>query len=479
VTRTPRPQLEASACIRTTPRPRYVPPDTFAPLQQAAHEASARPRVESDPVRDDLLIEYRRRFRDMFLHDVRYNLATLREWHERIARGRGPSSQGLTRLHRLARTLQETDPWASTKKEMEHEGTAQNFYYTALTVGHALLRAERGQADHGSRTVPCLAQRLVNELERAVPGPLVAGPWRGLLPTLWYHESRKAIPALPFRRKGFFDRTHQVLEQGVFRRLTPGQGPVVERYDPAGTFSDPAFFEPGSHRTRHNVILAISHRHPTYDLPVLADILQDRPWGVWATGLYMPPAAARDPEFVLVFPGKRKSLDTALVRSAAILEDARLPLLIAVDGIPPNLLYGQQPRIKRGIRVLVDFLQARAGRGRRNFILPISLDDTVGFIQGRDPSIRVTVHPPICLDDVAEPPSRPRPNQLNWGDPLLSHLECLFLTHTGQVRHGWHTPCVATAARAVARARRGRLPRLFAPSLLDLCRLGQPAAAGS
>jgi len=473
-TRTPS-RTDASGPDRGSIVPRITPPEAFAPFQQLAGQAGLRSRIDADPERDALLAEYRGRFREQFLHDVAYNLATLERWHEESRHTHRTDSAGLIRLRRLADALRQTDPWASTRQEMRHEGAGQEFYYTALTVAEALLRVEHCGVCQTAQPLPSFAQRLVNELERGVPGPLTAGPWRGLWPILWYHGVRRAIPGLSYQLAAFLDRMHKLISRGVFRRLTPGEGPVVERHDTAGVLSDPEFFDRGTGGTRHNIILALSHRHPTYDLPILAEALRSVPFGLWATGLYFPRAAERDSQFVLVYPGAKESLSVPLARSVAILEHARLPLVIAVDGIPPNLLYGQQPRIKRGIRVLADHLQTIASRGRRTFLVPVSFDDTVSFIQGREPTIHVTFHPPICMDDVAPAPVPAQPDRLNWGDPLLSHLECLYLTHTGQMRHGWQTPCVAKAVRAVHTARRRRLQRLFAPSLLDLCRCGQIA----
>jgi len=471
IARTPS-RSDAPAPGRGPVVPRITPPEAFTPLGELARRAALRSRIDADPERDALLVEYRRSFREQFLHDVAYNLATLQRWHDALAHTHGAIPPGLVRLRRLADALRQTDPWAGTRREMQHEGAAQEFYYSALTVADALLQAEGGGTFRAAQIVPRLAQKLLNELERAVPGPLTAGPWRGLLPLFCYHGMRRIIPGLPYRRAAFFEHAHKMISRGVLRRLTPGEGPVVERHDPAGVLSDPEFFDPRTGGTRHNIILALSHRHPTYDLPVVTEALRGLLFGVWATGLYFPRSAERDPQFVLVRPGAKESLTAPLARSVDLLEHARLPLLIAVDGIPPNLLYGQQARIKRGIRVLADHLQAVAARGRRTFIVPISFDDTVAFIQGRETTIHVTFHPPICMNDVAPAPVPPRPERLNWGDPLLSHLESLFLAHTGQVRYGWRTPCVAMAVRAANAAPRSRLQRVFAPSLLDLCRLG-------
>ncbi len=170
-------------------------------------------------------------------------------------------------------------------------------------------------------------------------------------------------------------------------------------------------------------------------------------------------------------------MDRVLAKSLDILSHQRIPLVIIVDGTIPYPCYGQQMRIKRGIRLLVEYLRTRSkGSGRQTYVVPFSLDDPVAFIRGLDSGIRATFHRPIRSNDIASAPAQPDSRQVNWGDPLLNHLECLFLANTGQVRHGWRTPSVIDT---VTRARetlstdpslRGRVRRRFHPSLCDLSR---------
>ena len=170
-------------------------------------------------------------------------------------------------------------------------------------------------------------------------------------------------------------------------------------------------------------------------------------------------------------------MDRALAKSLDILSHQRMPLLISVDGTIPYLCYGQQMRVKRGIRLLVDYIKIHAiGSSRRTYVVPFSLDDPVSFIRGLDSSIRVTFHRPIRMTDIAPAPSQPDSQQVNWGDPLLNHLECLFLANSGQIRHGWRTPSVINTVRRMReilssdQSLRGRLRKRFHPSLCDLSR---------
>lgn len=198
---------------------------------------------------------------------------------------------------------------------------------------------------------------------------------------------------------------------------------------------------------------------------------------MWGNTRYFPRSAASDPRLVLVEQAGRKSMDRVLAKSLDILSHQRMLLSISVDGTIPYLCYGQQMRIKRGIRMLVDYLKAQTvGSGRRTYIVPASFDDAVSFVRGQDTNIRVTFHHPICAQDIAPLPSPPDSSQVNWGDPLLNYLECFFLANTGQIRHGWRTPSVMRTVRRVReessgkQAWRSRLRGWFHPTLFDLSR---------
>ena len=469
--------------------PRCTSPKTFAALAAHArmdatdHELI---KVAPNPQRDRLLTDYRCHFRDQFIHDVDYNLQDLWRWAERL-----DSSQPLDRdtiardvfgrLNRLRRTLFEVDAWASTRDEMEYEGAAEQFYYNALALGDHLLRREQTtRSRHGELRRPLLRRSLqatINEVERGIPGMFCMRPFRALLPALVYYSLRTAVPWPAFRFVNFLDKMRGIVARGTLGSLNNAGRDVVEERGGREFFGDPYFFDRTRGQTRHNIILAFSHRHPTLDLPVLGQTLGGIEYGIWVNARYFPKSSVRNPNIVVVVPGGKKPLGAALVRSADIAQHRRLPVVIAVDGIPPNLLYGQQTRVKRGIRLMTDFIKAQsAGTGRRTYVVPVSLDDTVSFIRGLDSRIRVTVHRPIDARDIAPAPTRPDRRQVNWGDPLLNHLECLFLAHSGQIRHGWRPPCVAETVRRIEGQLQAsttwiaRLRRQFHASMFDLSR---------
>ena len=178
---------------------------------------------------------------------------------------------------------------------------------------------------------------------------------------------------------------------------------------------------------------------------------------------------------VIVGSMGRQRMAAVLDKSADLMMHTRIPVAIVVDGGGAYLPYGQQMHLKRGIRVLVDHMNAvTQGSKRRTYIVPLSFDDPNSLIAGLDSRVRLTFHRPICTDDIA--PSRADRQAILRGDPLLVYLEAFFLANTGQVRHGWHTPNVVDTVRQFDRRPRsgstirGWLRRQFHASMFDLCR---------
>lgn len=245
----------------------------------------------------------------------------------------------------------------------------------------------------------------------------------------------------------------------------------------AELLNNPEFYEPRTGRTRHNLIIATSHRHSTIDLPFGAEALAGIDHAMWGNELYYPRSAARDSRMVIVGSMRRQRSEAVLKKSADLMIHTRIPVVIVVDGGGAYLPYGQQMQVKRGIRVLVDHMNAvTQGSKRRTYIVPLSLDDPISLFAGLDSRVRLTFHRPICTDDIAPAPSRPDRKAIHRGDPLLVYLEAFFLVNTGQVRHGWRTPKVVDTVRQFERRPRSRstirgwLRRRFHPSMFDLCR---------
>ena len=480
---------------------RAVPARAFAPLVERLRTAvrdDGTIIVEHDLERDRLLADYRRQFTEQVVHDLSYNLQRLWDWAKEIdsSRARTPAvlrdghiQDGFGRLNKLRRFLIDNDAWSGNRAELECGLAFQQFYCDALALGDRLWGLERGirlrrrRPEKLRRTeIPGAGsydffQALVSAAEIGIPNILTIRPLRGLLPAAIYQFTRLALPWPPFRYAKWLEGVRYILTSGAFGSINARSGTKVVSRGVDEFYSDPYFFDQATGKTKHNIILAFAHRHPTFDMALVAEVFNGRAHGVWGNRHYFPRSAVSDPTIVLVEQAGKKAMNIALARSDDILSHQQRPLVISVDGAIPYLCYGQQMRIKRGIRLLVDYLRSISGQGgRRTYIVPASFDDPVSFIRGLDSSVRIAFHQPICTDGIAPALSPPDPGPINWGDPLLNYLECLFLTNTGQVRHGWRTPSVI---RTVRRAReessgnqawRSRLRGRFHPTLFDLSR---------
>lgn len=493
--------LDPQLAEEPLPQPRYIPAQAFDPVVkriESAVRSDGSIIVEHDPERDRSLAEYRTQFTEQVVYDLSYNLRHLRHWASEIdsshaspsaALGDAQIRDGFGRLDELRRFLIANDGWSGNRLELECGLAFQQFYCDALALGDRLWHVERGtrvrrrrpenlrRADLPGAASYDFLQALINVAEIGVPHVLSIRPLRSLLPAALYQAARSALPWPPFRFAKWLDGLRRFLTSGACASINELSDEVVVRCGVDEFYSDPYFFDQATGKTEHNVILVFAHRHPTFDLAILGDMLNGKDYGVWGNGRYLPKSAASDPKVVLVEQAGRKSMDRALAKSLDILSHQRMPLLISVDGTIPYLCYGQQMRIKRGIRLLLEYMKIHStGSSRRTYVVPFSLDDPVSFIRGLDSGIRVTFHRPIRTNDIAPAPSPPDSRQVNWGDPLLNHLECLFLANSGQVRHGWRTPRVIETVRrsdqelARDHSLRGRLRKRFHASMFDLCR---------
>jgi len=478
---------------------RKVSAEVFQPILERLQEtarAGGTLVLEPDAERDRLLADYRRRFTEQVVHDASYNLQKLWQWASEIDAWGAPASRvfgdgqirdGFGRLDRLRRELINTDCWAGDDHENDSGAAFQQFYVDALQLGDRLRRLQGGQRPRFRREkklrrcdIPSAAsyrvvQALFNAIDVAVPGVAHLRPLRSLLPAVCYIAMRSALPWPAYRVHEYERKLHVILASGALGSLNPGAGEVVRLRGVDEFFRDPQFFDPRTGQTRHNIILAFSHRQSVYDIAILAEALRGVDHGVWSNPRYFPESLKSDPRSVIVEPEGRKALRALRGKSASILQDARIPLVIFAAGNIPYLPYGQQMRVRRGIRLLVDHLtKITAGGRRRTYVVPVTFDDTVTFIRGLDPHITGTVHQPICTDDIHWERTADRRGQINRGDPLLNYLECLFLANTGQVRHGWRTPQVVETIRRVhlslklGHTLRDRFRRTVHPSIFDL-----------
>ncbi|MCG3136373.1 MAG: hypothetical protein HJJLKODD_00202 [Phycisphaerae bacterium] len=400
--------------------------------------------------RDQALAEYRQLFINRLRADVQHNYHSLiTELSNNAPRDRWLEHQRheLTTLFNSLITL---DPWSDSAAELACWNQLHQFYLDGLFTAHRLRRLQAGEirpdrcAGSIRRTLfpgagsPKFLQALLNQAEQGLPNFGSIRSYAALLPLMLYQTWHGWFGWPGYRFQGFLDRSHLLLRRGVLNQISGRIGPAVivqhrERLFEAG------LIDPATRRSRHNIILAASHRHGLLDAPVTAEALRGLEIGTWVAEQFFPKFAHTDPNIVGVHAGE-SHLKAMLADSARIMIDRQLPLLMFVDGGTPFLFYGQQMRVKRGLRVLTRYLE-RAGRGssRKTYIVPITFNDNVTYIRGLDPHITATFHPPIDIADI--PPAPPaNPDLPNDGDPLLNYLECFYLGHTGQLRHGWHTP---------------------------------------
>lgn len=452
---------------------RHTPAAAFAPLLEAhrsLRSADGSLVVRQDAQLAELLASYRRRFQEQILYDFDYNIQRLQRWAEQMPPSHGvlddaQIQDGFRQLGSVRRFFAHNDQWAG-HLELTCFGAFQQFYCDALALGDRLFRYHTGQRPRRQTAKRLkrlrvaeaassyrLAQAVVNAAEMAFPNVFCIRPLHSLLPAAWYSGSRAILPWLAFRWPVFLRKLHGLLTSGIINSLVERSGSVVECCGKDDLFSE--FYDPVTGRTRHNLIIALSHRHSMLDLPFGAEALVGIDHAMWVNELYYPQSAASDPRLVVVCSTRRRRMEPVVRKSADLMLNAGIPVAIVVDGGGGYLPYGQQMSLKRGIRSLVDHMNAvTKGSKRRTFIVPLSLNDPMGLIAGLDSKVRLTFHRPICTDDIAPAPSRPDRKAIHRGDPLLVYLESFFLANTGQVRHGWRTPRVTETVRRVAQQRR-------------------------
>jgi hypothetical protein len=495
--RTERSLADPSNVAGSSSSPRSVSASTFSELVEhisSCAAADGRPVVQSDERLEGLLVAYRRQFQEQVLHDVDYNIQELRRWAEEIhpttaALDDARIQDGFLQLDNNRRFFVDNDQW-SNHAEIPCWLAFQQFYCDALALGDRLLRFQKGQRPRSTTTrrlkrldmmegasAYSFVQAAANALDKNIPNALGLRPLRGPMPVSLYMGLRTAVPWLRFRWGTLLSRAHYLLRSGALGSMADCDGPVVEVHGREELFGNDELFDSRTHKTRHNLIVVMSHRHSTVDLPIYAAAFHGIDNAMWANELYYPKSASRDPRMILVNAARLRNLKSALRRSADLLNEERVPVAIVADGGGPYALYGQQMCVKRGIRQIVDYMkEVGAGSKRRTFLVPLTFDDPATFLMGLDSRIRVTFHAPICLSDIPAAPRERRRQAINHGDPLVNYLEAFFLSNTGQVRHGWHTPRVVETVRRVDdtldgdRTLRGWIRQRLHASMFDLGR---------
>lgn len=461
--------------------------------------------------RDQLLGEYRRALLAHIHHDTRVNLVELRALVRETSDCCGLDfAQTLLGADLLARVdasfdvVTRLDPYRNGKTELKWWLALTQFYLDGLYLADRLLAAKPGEPQRRWRlprrrvdflgfSIPGRAQALVATLETAVPDIFRVNPFDTYLPLLLHLLAHHVFPGKRFSFTETFATTFGWTRRGGFSKLRGLSGTVV-RFEGLEHLHNDELFDLDTWRTRHNVIIAASHRLGYLDWPLFFEPLRKLRFGVWANNAFFGPAVekkiARDRYSIPVAGSHAPPLEVSLAQTADVMIDARVPVFIMVDGCQPSLFYGQQMRVKRGVRLAVnETIRRSQGTGRRTYVLPLSLNDPVGFVCGRQDMMRVAFHPPILVESVLElqrpessaTESASAPHSSHGGDcgiakpaevpdPLLSHLESLFLLNTTHAERGLsHPRIIATARRRLRnRHREPLLKRPFHTSIADL-----------
>ena len=470
---------------------------------------SAVTRPEHHPQRDRLLGDYRRTLLTAIRDDARVNRLELRALAGEVSKRCGVDltetplgSDLLARIDQSANCITQMDPYVDGETELKWWLALTQLHLDGLLLADRLLRARPGER-LGRWRLPRQrfeflgfsgfggGQSLVTALETAVPDVFRVNPFDTYMPLLLHLLAHHVFAGKRFSFVEAFATTFGWIHRSGFGKLRGLAGDTV-RFDGLEHLHNAELFDPATRRTRHNVIIAASHRMGYLDWPLFFSPLRRLRLGVWVNNAFFGPGVARkiarDRYSVPVSGSHTPPLEVSLAHTADLMIHAQVPVFIMVDGRQPSLFYGQQMRVKRGVRLAVnEAIRRSRGSGRRTYVLPLSLNDPVAFVQGRRDVIRVTFHPPVLVESVvelerperrrgtgapqAEPGAAERVGQ-PLADPLLNHLEALYLLNTAHAEQGLPCPrIVAAAERRLRNLRREPLlKRLFHTSLADLAR---------
>ena len=442
----------------------------------------------SDPERDAALAESRRLLRTQIEHDLVFNRARLGSFAEEVAQRVGNDSRvhpvvadGLRRLESAETFLRETDPYASSQVEEQYWITLQQFYCDALDLAERLVRAMNSlrrrfepapRSDGTFKRYNFLGIEAYNPLQAAANAAEVAVPnvtemrfWSTMAPTLFFMLKQELKPWAKLRWADFERTCRGWLSRSGFSKLRGGTGGEII-FRGREVFEDnDELVDSATGQTRHNLIVAASHRAGFLDFPLFAEIFRRTKHGVWTNNAFYTPAMARKMAAsgtVIPVRGQGKPrMKDILDASVKMLAIDRMPLFLLADGSQPNMMYGYQVSVKRGLRLLVDeTIRQSQGTGRKTYVIPMTFDDPLGYLLGLDDRLVVTAHRPLEIDE----PSSAEPYRsafdeaaINGGDDLLNHLEALYFVNSMQPRHGLRTPDVLAAVRRKCRSdgRRG------------------------
>ena len=457
-------------------------------------------RPKPNPDRDRLLGEYRRILVGRIHDDAAANLAELqalvrsRSDHAGIGLARTPvGADALARLRDGLTRITGIDPYVDTKSEERWWYALHQFYIDGLALADRLLTVRRPESPRRwqrpprrievvGTSFPGLAHALVTGIEIPIPNVGRINPFDTYVPTLLHLLAHHVFPGKHFRCTDMFASSLGWIRRGGFNRMRGLHGATV-RFEGLEHLHNDSLFDLDTWRTRHNVIIAASHRMGYLDWPLFFEPLRKIRMGVWAHNAFFGPGMerkiARDRYSIAIRGNHAPPLEVSLARTADLLTDARVPVFIMVDGAQPPMFYGQQMRVKKGVRLVVnETIRRSRGTDRHTYVLPLSLNDPVGFVQERQDVMRVAFHPPVLVDSVLEL-RRPEPETRSpggglpaAGDPLINHLEALFLLETTHAVKGLPQPrIVPTVCERLQHRHRSPLSRrILRTTIPDLAR---------
>jgi hypothetical protein len=275
------------------------------------------------------------------------------------------------------------------------------------------------------------------------------------------------------------DTTLGWIRRGGFNGVGGVEGPAV-RFRGLQHTRTGLLFDRARDRTHHNVLGVSSHRFGVLDIPLIWRAFRGIRSGIWADSTFYGPGAQpkmeRDPYAIVVRGERSASMGKSIKDSVHLMMEREVPVFVMAAGGQPPLFSGQQMAMKGGFALAARAaVRAAAGTGRRTYVLPITVNDAAGFLQGLQNWVEVRIHTPVLVDSARRPKPAPDPEGgplLNGGDPLVNYLEALFLLETSQAVCGLPRPRVVGAVRWRLR-NMGREPwpkRFFDTSLADMAR---------
>lgn len=436
------------------------------------------------PRRDALLAEARAMFDRQLRHDLDFTIHDLSTFAATVTKKIGYDVRRVPVIadlfHRLEdsrRFLRVTDATSSSKVEEQCWLATQQFYYDALELADRLIHVDGGRSirrwprpnaygelpRHNLLGVTAYSWRRVihRGFENCVPNFLSTRFFATMFPTLWQVAYHTLVPFGDATFSEFENSTLGWLGRDGLAKLRGDGSPddVIIRGRERIT-ENRALFDARTSRFRANVVFCGSHRIGFLDLPLFTKLLEGVPRAIWVNNSFYGPGMARklsrDPGTICVRGDGKQRVFDAIDDTIDAMTRYGMGLFIMADGSQPNMMYGNQIRMKRGLRLLVDeSARRRESTGRSTFVIPLSFDDPLSYVLGMDPKIEITTHHPI---EIVKPTSdQPRTsnfdnNAINGGDDLLNQLEALFMCHSMVARHGMRTPTVLKTAHAHNRA---------------------------